>query len=324
MEVFLLRSLLLTSAVLGMLILGTTASAQNPTDSLNVRLGYKASDKLLIIHADDVGMCHSVNAATIDAMEHGVVTCASIMMPCPWVPEIAAYCRAHPEADFGLHLTLTSEWQGYRWRPVTPLTEVPSLQDVDGYLPHEVPEVVAHGKPAEVAREIRSQIERAAHFGIKPTHVDSHMGTLFTAPFYAAYTTVSKEMGVMPMVLYPTAQRVQQAKLLGIDAMASYQDLNRQGYVFLDALYESAKGDTLEDRRKYYLDLFHTLRPGVNEIIVHLAMNDEEIKHISGAWEARWNEYQIFTDPKTRAVLNELGIKLIGYKQLKELAFKHQ
>ncbi len=304
-------------------ILFSTSNVQSQTQLLNERLGFKASDRLLIIHADDVGMCHSVNAATIDAMEHGVVTCASIMMPCPWVPEIAEYCRAHPEADFGLHLTLTSEWERYRWRPVTPLSEVPSLQDVDGYLPHEVPEVVSHCKPAEVAKEIRSQIERAAHFGIKPTHVDSHMGTLFMSPFYPAYTSVSKDMGVMPMVLYPTAQRQQQAKLFGIDAMASYRDLSKQGFVFLDMLYESAKGDNLEARRRYYLDLFHALKPGVNEIIVHLAMNDEEIKHISGAWEARWNEYQIFTDPKTRAALNELGIKLIGYKQLKAIAFKN-
>ncbi len=317
-----MQSILLTGLLLGTALFSSSIGAQTKEKPLNERLGFKSSDVLLIIHADDVGMCHSVNAATTDAMEHGVVTCASIMMPCPWVPEIADYCRAHPEADFGLHLTLTSEWERYRWRPVTPLSEVPSLQDIDGYLPHEVPEVVEHCKPAEVAKEIRSQIQRAAHFGIKPTHVDSHMGTLFMAPFYPAYTSVSKDMGVMPMVLFPTPQRIQQAKLMGIDGLKSYEELNKQGYVFLDYLYESAQGNNLEDRRKYYYDLFRKMKPGVNEIIVHLAMNDEEIKHISGAWEARWNEYQIFTDPKTRSLLSELGIKLIGYKQLKELAFK--
>ena len=280
-----------------LVLCSVSASTLAQTKTLAERLGYKATDKLLIIHADDVGMCHSVNVATIQAMEKGVVTCASIMVPCPWMPEIAAYCREHPNADFGLHLTLTSEWQYYRWRPVTPITEVPGLLDKEGFLPHEVEEVVAQAKPAEVEKELRSQIARARAFGIRPTHIDSHMGTLFTGPFYGVYTKVAKEAGVMPMLLYPTSARIQEAKGLGIDAEKSYEELLKEGFVFLDILRESAEGKTLETRRKYYYDLFQNLKPGVTEIIVHLSLNDEEVKHIMGAWEARWNEFQIFTDP---------------------------
>jgi len=100
------------------------------------------------------------------------------------------------------------------------------------------------------------------------------------------------------------------------------ETLSKEGYVFLDMLYEDSKGDDLESRREHYYNVFRNLKPGVTEVIVHLSMNDEEIKHISNAWLRRWNEYQIFTDPKTRELLDSLGIKLIGYKQLAPLAYK--
>jgi chitin disaccharide deacetylase len=318
-----MKHLLMLLAVYALtLCQGVAAQTTAQPKTLAERLGFKATDKLLIIHADDVGMCHSVNVATIQAMEKGVVTSASIMVPCPWLPEIAEYCRTHPDADFGLHLTLTSEWQRYRWRPVMPINEVSSLLDKDGYLPHTVEEVVAHGKPAEVEKEIRAQIERARALGIKPTHVDSHMGTLFTGPFLAAYTKVAKEAGLLPMLMKATPERIAQGKALGFDAAKLERTLSQEGYVFLDMLYEDSKGETLEARRDHYYTLFRNLKPGVTEIIVHLSMNDEEIKHISGAWLRRWNEYQIFTDPKTRELIDSLGIKLIGYKELMALAYQ--
>lgn len=297
-------------------------TAEKPPGTLAERLGYRPADRLLIIHADDVGMCHSVNAATIQAMEKGVVTSASIMVPCPWMPEIAAYCRDHPDADFGLHLTLTSEWKHYRWRPVTPYDQVPGLVDTEGFLPRRAEDVALRAKPAEVEREIRAQIERARAFGIKPTHIDSHMGTLFWGPFYKVYTKVGKETGILPMLPGPTPGRIQQGKLFGIDVQNTFDTLSKEGFVFLDSLRESASGATLEARREYYYDLFRNLKPGVTEIIVHLSLDDAEIRHVTGSWEARWNEYQIFTDPKTKELLDSLGIKRIGYKQLASLAFR--
>ncbi len=294
-----------------------------PERTLAERLGYKATDKLLLIHADDVGMCHSVNVATTEAMEKGVVTCASIMVPCPWFPEIAAYCRAHPEKDFGLHLTLTSEWQHYRWRPLTSAKETPGLLDKEGFIHRNETDTARFAKPAEVEKEIRAQIARAREFGIKPTHIDSHMGTLFAGVFYPVYTKVGQETGLMPMVLYPTPERVAQAKTeFGFDALVSHQQLKKQNFVFLDYLKEGAEGKTLETRRKHYYDSFRALKPGVTEFIVHLSLDDAEIRNITGNWEARWNEYQIMTDPRTRALINELGIKLIGYRELSRLAFK--
>ena len=307
---------------IGLLTVSTAALSQNLGKTLAERLGYKATDKLLMIHADDVGMCHSVNVATINAMEKGVVSSASIMVPCPWFPEIAQYCRAHPEKDFGLHLTLTSEWSLYRWRPVTPIDQVPGLLDKEGFMWHSEVQTAQNAKPAEVEKEIRAQIDRALAFGIKPTHIDSHMGTLFAGVFYPVYTRVGLDTGIMPMLPAPNPMRIAQAKMFGFDAVSTHKELAKQGFVFIDTLSESAEGKTLEERRKHYYDKIRALKPGVTEFIVHLSLDDEEIRHITGNWEARWNEYQIMTDPKTRELIESLGIKLIGYRELSKLAFK--
>ena len=126
----------------------------------------------------------------------------------------------------------------------------------------------------------------------------------------------------MPMLPGPTPARIAQAKLFGFDAVSTYKELVKQGFVFLDMLAETGEGDTLETRRAYYYNLFRNLKPGVTEIIVHLSLDDEEVKHVMNAWKARWNEYQIFTDPKTKELLDALNIKRIGYRELSKLAFK--
>ncbi len=299
-------------------LLGQRSMAAEGT--LAERLGYRREDRLLILHADDVGMCHSVNAATIQAFAAGMVTCGSVMVPCPWFPEIASWSREHPEADLGLHLTLTSEWQLYRWRPVAPAEKVKGLLDTEGFLWRRVEDVVGHATPEEVETEIRAQIQRARQFGMKPTHVDSHMGTLFADPrFFEVYVRVSRELGLLPMLMEATPEIVALAKQLGLDYPPLATKLWGEGYLLLDRLVPGAQGDTLEERRGQYHDLIRGLTPGITEIILHLSGDDEEIRHVTGNWRARDNERRIFTDAETRRLIDERGIRLIGYRPLADL-----
>ena len=150
-----------------------TSALRAQTKTVAERLGYPADAKLLILHADDLGAAHSIDAASFEALDKGLITSASIMVPCPWLPEIAAYARSHPEADLGLHLTLTSEWSSYRWGPVLSRDRVSSLLDRNSYFYLTESEAASHANASEVEAEIRAQIDRARAFGIKPTHLDS-------------------------------------------------------------------------------------------------------------------------------------------------------
>src|SRR5579859_2693865 len=155
----------------GALLNYSPASAQAKT--LQEKLGYPRDAKLLIVHADDLGVTHSVNAASLHALESGGINSASLMVPCPWFPEIADYAKSHPSADFGLHLTLTSERVYYRWGPVAPRDKVPSLVDANGYFHHDW-SAGTRIQPKDAETELRAQIERAYAMGIRPTHLDSH------------------------------------------------------------------------------------------------------------------------------------------------------
>jgi predicted glycoside hydrolase/deacetylase ChbG (UPF0249 family) len=161
---------------LRVLLLGSllsTFSVGVSAQTLVERLGYPPGTKLIIVHADDLGETHSVNAAAIKALQGGTINSASLMVPCPWFPEIADYAKSHPDADFGLHLTLTSERVYYRWGPVAPADKVPSLVDQNGYFHHDWEEN-EHINAKEVEVELRAQIERALAMGVRPPHLDSH------------------------------------------------------------------------------------------------------------------------------------------------------
>ena len=300
---------------LGLTLAAPTIQAQQQT--LAERLGYPKDAKLLIVHADDLGMTHSVNAATLKAFETGLVNSGSIMVPCPWLSEIAAYARANPQADLGLHLTLTSEWTHFRWGPVTPKDRVTSLLDKDGYFRLTESEAAQKADPKEVELEIRAQIERAKALGIVPTHLDSHMGTLYQSKeLFDVFLRVARDYKLPVRVAKEWGPRIEvlQASITPND-------------VFIDRILDINQGVAPQDWAKFYTDAIRKLQPGVTEIVIHLAYDDGEMRGATfdhPDWGAAWRQrdFDFFTSDAFRKLLQENQIKLITWRELGKLIAK--
>lgn len=274
--------------------------------------------RYLIIHADDAGMSHSVNVATVEALEKGVVTSASIMMPCPWVEEFAAYTRDHPEGDWGVHLTLNSEWKHYRWGPVASRSQVPSLVDENGYLWQSILEVATHAKADEVEIELRAQVERAQALGIPLSHLDTHMGALVSRPDLAeVYVRVGLAFDLPVLFLRPDNPLFEtRFPHLVETAGLACQQLDAAGLPILDTLIMDVGKTGHEARKAGYLDLLRNLKPGVTQLIIHCGQEGPELEAISARWESRDSDRRVFTDPEIRAELDKLGIELTTWRAL--------
>jgi len=276
-------------------------------------LGYPADAKLLIVHADDLAVSHSVDAASFDALDKGGVTSASIMVPCPWLNEVAAYAKDHPNADLGLHLTLTSEWKIYRWGPVESKDKVVSLLDPSGYLWPETGPAVQNLKAEETEREIRAQIARSIAAGIHPTHLDSHMGVLFAKPeLFAVLVRVAHEYH-LPF-LTPRIP-VDPTKLL---SQLSEKDVTVDSIVMANPTVHA------DQWKQFYGNAIKNLKPGLSEMIVHLGHDDAELQAVTidhpdfgSAWRQR--DYDFVTSPEFKKVLEENHIVLIQWRDLQKL-----
>jgi predicted glycoside hydrolase/deacetylase ChbG (UPF0249 family) len=295
------------------LVLLAALSARTPAfgegaRSVAERLGHAADARLLMIHADDLGMARSVDKASFGALEQGFVDSASIMVPCPWLPDVSAFAREHPDADLGLHLVLNSEWTTYRWGPVSSRDTVPSLLDEEGYFPLVETTVIAKARPAEVERELEAQIERALAFGIRPTHLDSHMGTLFGTPeLVSVYHRLARKHG-LPFFYEARGQHNPEEQVPADE-------------VLVDRLVGIEPGVPPGEWRPAYEKLLSPLPPGVYELVVHLAYDDVEMRGATAGhpdWGAAWrqSDVDLVSSPEFRHFLDEQGFVRVTWREL--------
>ncbi|MBS1842636.1 MAG: polysaccharide deacetylase family protein [Acidobacteria bacterium] len=300
------------AALLSVVLCGIVcASLQAQEKTLQEKLGYPREAKLLIVHADDLGMTHSVNAASIQALENGGINSASLMVPCPWFPEIADYAKSHPDADFGLHLTLTSERVYYRWGPAATRDQVASLVDANGYLHHDW-SAETHIDPKDVEKEIRAQVARAMAMGVKPTHLDSHQNRLFQTnkDLFEAILRVGHE-NHLP-VLIPRSW------------FGEFSFLERTigpNDIVIDRVVTMEPGLAAEKWNEFYSDALKHLEPGVTEFVIHLAYADNEMKAATrerATWGAEWRQrdFDFFSSAEFQRLLRENGIHLITWREI--------
>ena len=303
---------LVVSSVLASLLVASTLPAQ--TRNAAERLGYPRDAKLVILHADDMGVAHSENLASFAALESGAVNSGSIMMPTPWVTEVAEYAKTHPNADLGLHLVLNSEWQTYRWGGLAPRDQVPSLYSSDWTFPRSTDTVVMRAKMDEVEKELRAQVERAYAIGLRPTHLDSHMGALYETPeLFGTYLKVARAYKLPFLHFIGRANPANVAQLSPNDIVATK----------VVALQETG---TPEQWQQTYLAAVRDLKPGLTIIQVHLGYDDPELRAVMVGWDrwgAKWRQqdFDVLSSAEFRQALKDNGAVLVTYRDIQKAMY---
>ena len=286
----------------------------NQLNNLSELLGYKKNDKLLIIHADDLGLSKSVNQASFDALNNKYVNSASVMIPAPNIIEVADYFNENPDIDLGIHLTFTSEWKDYKWHGISQKDAISSLINGNGNFYEKKKEVIKNSNPEHIRKELQAQIDYAMSIGIKPTHLDSHEGVLFFSPeFFKIYLEVS-EKNRLPVFV---------PKLL---AAHFNDDFPQPKNLVVVKMYMADKNVSFENWAEYYGSILNNLEPGLNEMIVHLGIDNNEMKKITSnriAFGSKWRnlDYNIVSSPEFMASLIKNNIKLVTWREIRDILY---
>jgi len=318
------------------------------------RLGWPKGAKVLILHVDDAGMSHDSNDGVEQATGEGVATSTSVMMPCPWVPEMVKYIRDHPNMDAGLHLTLTSEWENYRWGPLAGKANVPGLVDKQGCFYPAVAAVYFSAKPEEIDLEIHAQYDRAIAMGFTPTHLDSHMGTLFAKPaFLEKYIQLGIEKKIP--VMFPGGEdlfykaEAKAATIADLKKKGKYTEgmpipdpmelakakdvgtmIWKNGLPVLDDLHNSSYDWQMPDidhktdaqiqkwYTDHYIESIGRLSPGLTMVIMHCTNPSPIFKYICNESKKRKGDMIAMLDPRLREFLTKNGYILTTWREVME------
>lgn len=292
----------------------------NPNPVLK-RLGFSDTDRVVIIHTDDIGMCQASLTAFADLWERGTISSGSVMMPCPWALGAAEYCRSHPGVDMGVHITLTSEWDRYRWAPLSTRDPESGLMDADGFLHRSTPQAQEKANPESVERETRAQLGRALKWGIDVTHIDTHMGTVAHPKFIPAYVQLAVKHRLPVMIPRMEADGLQKLGLEPETAAASavfIRQLEEQGMPLVDGV-ASMPLDQPEGQIPRAKELLGGLPAGVTHFILHPSVDTPELRAITPDWPSRVANYHAFMSGEIGDFLRETGIQVIGYRAFRDL-----
>jgi chitin disaccharide deacetylase len=283
------------------------------------KLGYSESDRLVIIHTDDIGMCHASVQAFKDLWDFGTITSGAVMVPCPWFPATAQMCRENPEMDMGVHATLNAEWENYRWGPVSTVDPATGLMDSGGYFNQWHPAVYENAKPEAVAAEVNAQIEKALAAGIDVTHVDSHMGTIMSPLFIQSYIQAAGSRQLPNMLPRMDAEGMH--NMMSNEEAATYTTIMQQLESMGTPMLEGIASMPLEHGKDHLglaKKILGELPAGITHFILHPSIDTPELHAICPDWEARVANYDAFMSDDLKKFIEAEDFKLIGYRQIRD------
>lgn len=286
------------------------------------KLGFSEDDRVVIIHTDDIGMCQASIDAFKELVDFGVISSGAVMVPCPWFLEAAAYAVEHPHADLGAHLTLTCEYDRYRWGPISTRDIKSGLMDAQGYMYATSAGVWENADPDAAIAELDAQINRALAEGINLTHIDTHMGTVAHPKFIPGYIQLATKYGLPPMIPRLTQEEMAAQGITDPGTIQMFLGmltmLEEMGVPLLDGLV----GLNLEDptdRLEQAKQALGALKPGLTHFIIHPAKDTPELRAITSSWPCRFADYETFTSEGIRDFIKQEGIQVIGYRALKDI-----
>jgi len=284
------------------------------------KLGFSDTNRLVIIHTDDIGMCHASVQAFKDLWKFGTITSGAVMVPCPWFPAVAQMCRANPEMDMGVHATLNAEWESYRWGPVSTRDPESGLLDANGYFNQWHQAVYDNAKPEAVEHEVNAQIDRALAAGIDVTHVDSHMGTIMNPKFIQSYIQAAASR-LLPNMLPRMDATGMEMVGMNADERQAYepimQQLENMGVPMLEGLV-SMPLDEPNGQMETAKNLLSNLPIGITHFILHPSIDTAELRSIAPDWESRVSNYNTFMSDELKNFIEGEDIKFIGYRQIRD------
>ena len=290
--------------------------------NLAQKLGYEANSKLLIIHADDIGVAHSVNKASFNSFSAKTITSGSVMVPCPWFLEVAEYAKLNPNHDLGIHLTITSEWKNYKWSGISSTNEIKSLINEQGHLYPLNQGVKANANYIDVKKELKSQIEYSIDNGLNPTHLDSHMGAVRVTPeIFQAYFEVGHEYN-LPILLSKELKEVIN------NGTIDTSKFDPSKLYWAEKIYQKSDDSPIDFQswKNFYTAVINDIKPGFNVLLVHLGYDNDELKAITidhPDYGSTWRELdlKIIQDRKFKSLIEEKNIKLITWRQIKDVLY---